>query len=148
MRITMARAVPVFSGLKELQMALRSYVIAALAAVGVAASLPSLAQVAASPQPVSATVPALPGWHNGRPVVYLATDASDRGAANLFGANYVPQLANVLTSNAKSYDDIYVVTNFTQANIIPSAPQPLGRRTATKLTRRCGRFPTSPGSMA
>lgn len=113
-------------------MALRSYVVAALAVVGVATSLPSVAQIAAAPTPVSAKVPAFPGWHNGRPVVYLATDASDKGAAGLFGANYVPQLANALTSNPKSFDDIYVVTNFTQANIIPSAPQPLGPKNSNQ----------------
>jgi len=46
--------------------------------------------------------------------------------AKFYGANYVPQLANAISSHPKSVDDIYTVTNFTQDNIVPSAPQPVG----------------------
>ena len=62
----------------------------AVAFLGTGLARPSAAQVASVAQPVSAMVPALPGWYNGRPVVYLATDASDKAVAKGYGANYVP----------------------------------------------------------
>ena len=57
---------------------------------------------------------------------YIQTEASDRGVAAAQGVNYVPALANVLTSNPGAVDDIYLVTNFTQGNVFPSAPTPAG----------------------
>ena len=71
-------------------------------------------------------LPAIPGWYNGVKVVYLQTDASDAGVAASQGANFVPALANVLSANPSGVDDIYVFTNFTQSNIVPSAPTPAG----------------------
>ena len=38
----------------------------------------------------------------------------------------MPLLANVLTASPAAVDDIYHVTNFTQGNVIPSAPIPAG----------------------
>ena len=52
--------------------------------------------------------------------------------AKFYGANYVPQLANAISSRPKSVDDIYTVTNFTQDNILPSAPQPVGPKNTNK----------------
>jgi hypothetical protein len=40
--------------------------------------------------------------------------------------NNVPGLANVLSAQTTAVDDIYHVTNFTQGNVIPSAPNPAG----------------------
>lgn len=122
-------------------MKIRDYFLATALAATATISLPSFAQSTAAVSPavspavpvaVSATVPVFPGWYNGRPVVYLATEASDKSVAKSFGANYVPQLANAALSVPKSVDDIYAVTNFTQSNIIPSAPQPLGPKNANQ----------------
>ena len=71
-------------------------------------------------------LPLIPGWYNGKAVAYLQTDASDPGVAAQQQVNYVPALANVLDAPNASFDDIYVVTNFKQSNVIPSAPQPAG----------------------
>ncbi len=71
-------------------------------------------------------LPLIPGWYDGKAVAYLQTDASDPSVAAGQQVNLVPALANVLDSPTVSYDDIYVVTNFKQANVIPSAPSPAG----------------------
>jgi len=71
-------------------------------------------------------LPLIPGWYKGEKVAYIQTEASDPGVAAAQGVNYVPALASVLDATAVTYDDIYVVTNFAQANIIPSAPNPAG----------------------
>lgn len=70
-------------------------------------------------------------YHNGCRSFYLATGVSDQAVAKSFGANYVPQLANVLkdTQN-QAFDNIYVVTNFTQFNVLPSSPNPVGPNNA------------------
>ncbi len=107
-------------------MNIRSVIFAATAFAAATPFTPTLAQSTTPPVVVSATAPAIQGWYNGRPTVYFATDASDKTVAKGFGANFVPQLANAITSVPKSVDDIYVFTNFTQANVIPSAPGPLG----------------------
>jgi hypothetical protein len=75
---------------------------------------------------LSVTLPLVKGWYDGKPVLYLTTDASDPSAAKDMGVNYVPQLANAISSQPSSVDDIFAVTNFKQGNIIPSAPIPTG----------------------
>jgi hypothetical protein len=66
-------------------------------------------------------------YFNGGKSFYLATDASDQAVAKSFGANYVPQLANVLKdTQSPAFDNIYVVTNFKQFNVLPSSPNPVG----------------------
>jgi 6-phosphogluconolactonase (cycloisomerase 2 family) len=55
---------------------------------------------------------------------YIQTEASDPDVAKAQGVNYVPKLANAISDGVT--DDIYVVTNFKQANVIPSAPIPAG----------------------
>jgi hypothetical protein len=70
-------------------------------------------------------------YYNGGKSFYLATDASDQAVAKSFGANYVPQLANVLSdTQKKAFDNIYVVTNFKQFNVLPSSPNPVGPNNA------------------
>ena len=69
-------------------------------------------------------LPLVHGWYNGQPVLYISTDTSDAGVAQQIGANFVPGLAGALGTSA--VDDIYTVTNFTQDNIVPSAPTPAG----------------------
>ncbi len=99
------------------------------------ATLPSIAAIfvlagpaVAAPPTLHAVIelPAVPGWYDGRKVLYIQTEASDAGVAAAQNVNYVPALANVLTANPGAVDDIYVVTNFAQSNIIPSAPTPAG----------------------
>ncbi|NOT86305.1 MAG: hypothetical protein HOP02_16335 [Methylococcaceae bacterium] len=75
---------------------------------------------------MNVTLPLVKGWFNDKPVLYLTTDASDAMAAKDMGVNYVPRLGNAINSTPGSVDDIFVVTNFTQGNIIPSAPIPTG----------------------
>jgi hypothetical protein len=76
-------------------------------------------------------LPLVPGWFNGKPAFYVSTDASDAGVAQDMGANFVPALANALTASPSATDDIYAVTNFKQANILPSAPLPAGPKNAS-----------------
>jgi len=77
----------------------------------------------ATPAP-KVILPAIPGWYDGKMVTYIQADASDRSVAAAQGVNYVPQLEYAIAAGA--VDDIYVVTNFNQANVIPSAPIPAG----------------------
>lgn len=74
------------------------------------------------------TLPLVTGWYKGQEVFYLQTEASDQGVAISQGVNYVPRLANVIPVNGapSGLDDIYVISGFTQNNIIPSAPSPTG----------------------
>lgn len=72
------------------------------------------------------TLPLVTGWYDGQPVQYIQTEASDQGVAEQQGVNYVPKLANAINAQPAAVDDIYVVTNFTQANVIASAPNPTG----------------------
>jgi hypothetical protein len=75
---------------------------------------------------VSLTVqlPPVAAWYNGSMGFYLQTEASDQQVVEQQGVNFVPLLARAI--DAKAVDDIYVVTNFKQANVIPSAPIPTG----------------------
>ncbi|MBI4910246.1 MAG: hypothetical protein HY820_41895 [Acidobacteria bacterium] len=73
----------------------------------------------------TATLPVTVGWFNGQQVLYISTDASDAAAA---GAEANLSLPLAMAANTQAVDDIYVVTNFKQGNIIPSAPVPAGAR--------------------
>ena len=74
------------------------------------------------------TLPLVTGWYKGQEVLYLQTEASDQAVAVSQGVNYVPRLANVIPANGapSGLDDIYIISGFTQNNIIPSAPSPTG----------------------
>lgn len=82
------------------------------------------------PESATATLPVVFCWYKGEVLFYIRTDTSDQATAQQQGLNYVPQLANVLTSSPKAYDDIYTVTNFRQFNVVPSAPDPVGPNSA------------------
>lgn len=71
-------------------------------------------------------MPLVRGFANGQPVYYIQTEASDAGVAAGQGVHFVPKLANVLSASNSAVDDIYVVTNFTQPNILASTPSPVG----------------------
>ena len=113
--------------------ALLSAVALSLLALG---SLPALADSKPDPADhpgtrvsLSVTLPLVVGWYDGKEVLYLQTEASDLAVAQSQRVNYVPRLVNAIPSSASSpssLDDIYVVSGFSQANIIPSAPQPAG----------------------
>jgi len=69
-------------------------------------------------------LPLIAAWYDGKMGYYIQVDASDPQVAKDQGVNYVPKLADA--ANTGAVDDIYVVTNFKQANVIPSAPIPAG----------------------
>jgi hypothetical protein len=69
-------------------------------------------------------LPLVQCWYNGQVAYYIQTDASDQQVAQDQGVNFVPRLVDTITAGA--VDDIFVVTNFTQGNVIPSAPIPAG----------------------
>jgi hypothetical protein len=78
------------------------------------------------PENATATFPIIFCWYKGQVLFYIRIDTSDEATAQAQGLNYVPQLANVLTSQPVAYDDIYTFTNSQQFNVIPSAPNPVG----------------------
>ncbi len=79
----------------------------------------------------TATLPVTVGWFNGQQVLYISTDASDAGAGGPEANLSLPLAA---TANTTAADDIFVVTNFKQGNIIPSAPIPTGPKSAAGYT--------------
>lgn len=82
------------------------------------------------PQDATATFPLVFCWYRGEVLFYIQIDTSDKAVAQQMGLNYVPQLGNVLTSSPKAYDDTYTFTNFRQFNVVPSAPDPVGPKSA------------------
>ena len=82
------------------------------------------------PEKGTATLPLVFCWYKGEVLFYIRTDTSDQATAQQQGLNYVPQLANALTSSPAGYDDIYTFTNSTQFNVVPSAPDPIGPKNA------------------
>lgn len=71
----------------------------------------------------TATMPVTVGWFNGQHALYISPEASDAGAGGA-QANVSALLGRSANSNAAV--PIYVVTNFKQGNIIPTAPLPTG----------------------
>lgn len=77
-------------------------------------------------------LPLIAGWHDGQPVYYITTDASDKKTAEHYGANYAPRLALAVPPGPQTpgqrnaLERIYKVTNFKQQNIVPSTPTPIG----------------------
>ncbi len=74
----------------------------------------------------TATLPIVFCWYKGQPALYIRTDASDPTAAAQQGVNLVPRLSNAIDAPNGAVDDIYQIVNFTQGNVIPSAPKPTG----------------------
>jgi hypothetical protein len=73
-------------------------------------------------------LPLVQGWYDGAKVLYLQTEASDPAVAKAQDVNYVPGLA--AAADTTTVDDIYVVSNFKQANVVASEPHPLGPQNA------------------
>jgi len=76
----------------------------------------------------SVELPLVTAWYDGRIGYYIQTEASDPAVAMDQGVNLVPKLSDAIAAGVT--DDIYVVTNFEQANVIPSAPIPTGPNNA------------------
>ena len=73
-------------------------------------------------------LPLVTAWYDGKIGYYIQTEASDPAVAMDQGVNLVPKLTDAIATGVT--DDIYVVTNYEQANIIPSAPIPAGPNNA------------------
>ncbi|MEJ2685577.1 MAG: hypothetical protein P8Z71_14435, partial [Candidatus Sulfobium sp.] len=69
-------------------------------------------------------LPLVSCWYKGQVAYYIQTEASDQGVARQQNVHFVARLADAITADA--VDDIYAVTNFSQGNVIPSAPIPAG----------------------
>lgn len=109
----------------------KSVVAGVLAMAATLAVQPVLADThqAAAPTASSVLLPLVQGWYDGEQVLYIQTEASDPDVAKAQNVNYVPRLANAIPADANapsSVDDIYVISGFDQANVIPSAPNPAG----------------------
>ena len=99
--------------------------IAIAAVISLAGSPETLhAQTSNSVQNPSVILPLVHCWYKGNVAYYIQTEASDEALAQQQNINYVPRLSNTIAAGA--VDDIYHVTNFTQGNVIPSAPIPAG----------------------
>ena len=95
-----------------------------------------------SPVPTTPTrfvqLPMIAGWHENERVHYVTTDVSDRQMAEKLGANFVPRLALAVPEGPAApgrrsvLERIYLFTNFTQGNIVPSAPSPVGPGSSDK----------------
>ncbi len=84
-----------------------------------------------------ANLPLQAGYFNREPALYITPEvgigaggsafaATAQGIAQGFNANYVPTAFNTLNDQNKAVDDIYVFSNFTQGNVLASAPNPAG----------------------
>lgn len=85
--------------------------------------------------PAKAAYIALPlfeGWIDKHLIHYITTDVNDQAVAKEIGVNYVPRFNEVLPAAGRmpainnAVERIYAVTNFKQAKILPSAPNPIG----------------------
>lgn len=70
------------------------------------------------------TMPLVTGYYDDQKIYYVNTEASDQGVATNDGTTFVPKLTNSIGVGATA--DIYVVTNFSQHNIVDSVPNPIG----------------------
>ena len=84
-----------------------------------------------------ANLPLQAGYYNHEPALYITPEvgvgAGGSGAAATalsiaqgFNANYVPTAFDTLNDQNHAVDDIYVFSNFTQGNVLASAPDPAG----------------------
>lgn len=124
----------------QLRQSSRAIGLASLLALLALLSIQPLAQAQSSEKDLLQDLLANPGaskgtvtfpivfcWYKGLPALYIQTDASDPTVAAQQHVNLVPRLANAIQApNGGAADDIYHVTNFTQGNVIPSAPLPAG----------------------
>lgn len=106
---------------------------------GVPPGLQEVLEEVAAGRAVSATVrlPLNIGFFNGATALYITPEvgvdpnagpaivAAAKQVAAGFNANYVPQNFTTLPGTG-AVDDIFVFTNFTQGNVLASAPNPAG----------------------
>jgi hypothetical protein len=104
--------------------------VAALAFLS--AALPATAQ-----EKPSVSLPLQVGFFNGATALYITPEvgvdaapgtpifATAQQIAKGFNSNYIPQNFATLP-DSPAVDDIFVVTNFTQGNVLASAPHPAG----------------------
>jgi hypothetical protein len=83
------------------------------------------------------SLPVTAGFFNGEPVLYIHPEvgvdpsapasviATAKQLAANFSANYIPQNFATLP-NSPAVDDLFAFTNFTQGNVLASAPHPAG----------------------
>jgi hypothetical protein len=103
-----------------------------LTVLAVACSLGGCASLVPEGAEGSVRLPVLQGWFEGEAVFYVTTDVSDAQIARDKQANFAPRLADALPRGPQrrgqpsSVDKVYAVTNFKQASVFASAPQPMG----------------------
>jgi hypothetical protein len=89
----------------------------------------------------TANLPLQAGYFNREPALYITPEvgvgaggsgfaATALGIAQGFNATYVPTAFDTLNDQNKAVDDIYVFSNFTQGNVLASAPDPPGVQNA------------------
>jgi hypothetical protein len=87
---------------------------------------------------VTAELPVVSGWYEGRAVQYITTDVSDKEIAKKKGLNFVPRLADAIPplphtpGQRSSVERIYSFTNFKQGGVLPSIPEPTGADSTNK----------------
>ena len=85
----------------------------------------------------TANLPLQAGYFNHQPALYITPEvgiglggsgsaATAQSIAQGFNANYVPTAFDTLNDQNSAIDDIYVFSNFTQGNVLASAPHPAG----------------------
>jgi hypothetical protein len=85
----------------------------------------------------TANLPLQAGYFNHEPALYITPEvglgpggsafaATAQSIAQGFNANFVPTAFNTLNDQNPAVDDIYVFSNFTQGNVLASAPSPAG----------------------
>lgn len=77
--------------------------------------------------------PVLKAWYEGKDVLYVTTDVSDREMAKAMNANYAPRLRDAIPRYPKPpqvktvLERVYAFPNKEQdRTVFPSAPEPLG----------------------
>jgi len=85
----------------------------------------------------TANLPLQAGYFNHEPALYITPEvgvglggsafaATAQSIAQGFNATYVPTAFDTLNDRNSAVDDIYVFSNFTQGNVLASAPHPAG----------------------
>jgi hypothetical protein len=99
-------------------------------------TLRAQAQAPAAPTP-TVTLPLQVGFFNGATALYITPEvgvdpnapaaiiAAAKQVATGFNSNFIPQNFQILPGST-AVDDIFVFTNFTQGNVLASAPHPAG----------------------
>jgi hypothetical protein len=133
---------------RKLTLRAAALILAAVASIGIAygalqaqdrAGLDSILDEIAAGRKVSPRVslPLQVGFFNGATALYITPEvgvdpnapaaviAAAKQVATGFNSNFIPQNFGTLP-NSPAVDDIFVFTNFTQGNVLASAPHPAG----------------------